>query len=270
MCSIQSEQLETLRKVPIASIDVGSTQPRRHFARDEIQRLASSIRTVGLIHPLVVQPLESGKYVLIAGERRLRAVHQIGWTHVPVLLRPYDGNVAAQVALIENIQRVELNPLEVARALHKLGQEHKMTQRQLAAALGKRRSTIANYLRLLALPTQIQDKLREGEIGLGHAKALLSVQSAQQQMRLLRRVLREKLSVRQTETFAREKQSSPHLEKNTSLFIKDLEAQLQKNLGTRVQIHDNNHRGQIRLHYHDLDELDDLLQRLGIQPDLEQ
>jgi len=268
MCATESEHLDTLRRVPIDAIDVGSMQPRRHFARDEIQRLATSIRSVGLIHPLVVQPLESGKYVLIAGERRLRAARQLGLSHVPVLLRPYRGDVAAQVALIENIQRVDLNPLEVARALQTLAKEHKMTQRQLAAALGKRRSTIANYLRLLSLPQEIQEKVRDGTIGLGHAKALLSVPDPKQRTQLLRRIIQKKLSVRQAEELAKKRQEPAQDEVNKNLFISDLEIKLQEKLGTRVQIQDKGHRGQISLHYHDLDELDHLLHKLGLTSDV--
>lgn len=258
------EHLPALRRISLDRIQIGTAQPRRCFARDEINRLAASIRSVGIIHPPVVQQDGENSYTLIAGERRVRAARQAGLTHISVLVRPSSKNFGLQAALIENIQRVDLNPLEVARAVKRLIDELGMTQRQLATALGKKRSTITNYLRLLNLPIEIQDKLSDGSLSLGHAKALLAVTDPSKKTRLLQRILREKLSVRQSEKLANAEDNKQTPVENSQLFLSDLENQLQEHLGTRVQIQGKDNHGKITLHYHNLDELDHLLSLLGL------
>ncbi len=256
---------EELRDIDISRIQISQAQPRRHFARDEIAQLAASIRAVGVIHPPVVKELPNGQgYELIAGERRVRAAKEAGLTVIRVLVRGGDALHDAQLALIENVQRVDLNPLEVARGLKRLVESFGLTQRELARRIGKRRSTIANYLRLLALPDTIQQSLQQGLITMGHAKAILSLPNPKEQEAMHREIVKSGATVRRTEELVRLR-SSQERDSDEKLHLKHLQGSIQQRLGGRVELKGQGSRGKLILHYDDLDDLDRILTALGVE-----
>lgn len=264
---------ETLLYIPIEQININPMQPRKHFNEDELAELAASIRSVGIIQPPIVQSIAgSDRYELIAGERRVRASKLAGLTILPVLLMPMNAKRSAEWALIENIQRADLNPIEIAEAIHKLMAEFKLNQEEAAKKIGKKRSTIANYLRLLSLRKDIQESLSTGLITMGHAKAILSLTSSEKQTLLFEAVLKKNLSVRETESHARkinlEQSTGTPTQQSRNFPMEDLREKLQQCLGTKVSIieHGNN-SGQIRIDYYNLDDLERLL-NLFLPPDL--
>jgi ParB family chromosome partitioning protein len=196
-----SAPLERLERVPLAAIEPNPSQPRRHFAAARIEALAQSIASQGVIQPLVVRPHPGapGRYQLIAGERRLRAVQRLGWQTVPAVVRAVPDEALLEAALVENLQREELTPIEEATAYRTLLEHVGYTQEALARRVGKDRSTIANMVRLLALPPLLQEDLEAGRLSTGHARALLSVPEADRQLLLREQVLQHALSVRETE-----------------------------------------------------------------------
>jgi ParB family chromosome partitioning protein len=258
------QSIEELKYVPIELIRTNQSQPRRHFARDEIASLAASIKAVGLIHPPIVQELSQGEgYELIAGERRVRAAKEAGLSAIKVLVRKGNPSLSAQLALIENVQRVDLNPLEIARSLQKLVEEFGLTQRELARCVAKKRSTIANYLRLLTLPKQIQLSLQTGKISMGHAKAILSIECPKQQEVLHQEIIRRHLNVRQTESAAKGVIQA----KDETVHLKALENKIQYDLGVKTELRGKGAKGQLIFHYEDLDELDKILAHLKVSAD---
>lgn len=257
---------ERICEVESAAIRVSPFQPRRHFSEESLEELAQSIRAVGLIHPPVVREITSGGkllyYELIAGERRWRASQKAGLSRLKVLVRPADDEEAARATLIENVQRVDLNPMETAQALRRLIDVFRMTQEEVAEHVGKKRSTVANYLRLLSLPEQIQTALRSGEITLGHAKAILSLDHPEKQVQLHQEVIAHSLSVRDTE-----KQSAKQAKKTKpaakDVHVEAVEARLRESLGMKVELaHQGKRGGKLTIHYHTLDDLDRLLDSL--------
>ena len=167
--------MEELKEVAVELIDVNPHQPRRHFVMAELEGLAASIREMGLIHPPLVRPIQNNRYELVSGERRFRAAQMAGMECIPVIVRASSESVSAQQALVENIQRVDLNPLEIALALRDLIDEFGYSQEELSHKIGKNRSTVSNYLRLLGLPKQIQESVGNASVSMGHAKAIMVV-----------------------------------------------------------------------------------------------
>lgn len=190
-------------EIPISAIRPNSRQPRRHFPEEGIRELAASIREVGILQPLVIRSTDSG-FELIAGERRLRAAREAGLESVPVLIRPAGENESMELALVENVQREDLNPLETAAAYQALIDGFGLSKEQLAARLGKSRAAVTNTLRLTGLPGQVQQMVLQGKLTEGHARALLALETEDQMVRLAHKVHREKLSVRKTEELVRE------------------------------------------------------------------
>lgn len=260
-------KIDNLIEVPLEKIAVSPYQPRRHFAQAELEELAQSIKAVGLIHPPVVRPLNrEGDYELVSGERRLRAAELAGMRQIPVLVRESSSMDAAQAALIENIQRVDLNPIEIAKALKSLIQQFGWTQEELARRVGKKRPTVANYLRLLTLPKAIQESLVKNEITMGHAKAILSVEGFDKQSLLHALVKRDELTVRQAEEASLrigERIKKP-LPLKRDYFLEELTTRLQQKFGTRVTFVGSGKQGKICIDYYSLDDLDRLLLLLGI------
>lgn len=261
---------EELRNVPLDHIDISPFQPRRQFAEAELKELAESIKAVGLIHPPIVRLLENSlHYELVAGERRLRAAKLAGLLEIPVLVRSSSHILSAQAALIENIQRVDLNPIEISKALSSLMEEFKFSQEKLAASVGKKRSTIANYLRLLSLPNLIQDSLSKNLITMGHAKAILAVEGAEKQVYLHELILRESLSVREAEKAVqklKQKIKKKKLSYETrDFYLEQLAEKLQYKLGTKVFIRARGRQGRISIDYFNLDDLERLLEALGVR-----
>lgn len=255
---------DELKHLPLSLIIVNPYQPRREFKTEELEELAQSIRTVGLLHPPLVRPLPaSSQYELISGERRFRAAQLASLTTIPVYIRQTSSQISAQAALIENIQRVDLNPLEIAQALKRLTLEFGLNQDELSQRIGKKRSTVANYLRLLTLPPFIQDSLRQEKITMGHAKALLAVEQEKQQSLLYEQIIKERLTVRQAEQAAarvgKKKGKEEGLPCSQDPHLEDLSRQMRERLGTKVSIHPKGEReGEICINYYSWEELDRL------------
>ncbi len=244
-----------LAQIPIEQIQPNPYQPRRTFNEASIDELARSVREHGIVQPLVV--MRAGdKYKLIAGERRLRAAQKAGLSTVPVVVKDsLKSGDALQIALVENIQREDLNPMEEANAYHQLHDEFGMTQEEIARRVGKERSTVANFLRLLKLPASVKELLAGGQLSMGHARALLAVESAKKQEALAERVVKNDLNVRQTEMLASEEPKRRKKEKAKDVFTRDAEDKLQRALRTRVEIDRKRHGGVIHIQFGSEDEL---------------
>ncbi len=246
-----------LAEIPISQIQPNPYQPRKTFNEASIEELARSVREHGIVQPLVVTRV-GDKYKLIAGERRFRAAQKAGLTTVPALIKEMmqEGD-ALQIALIENIQREDLNPIEEALAYHQLHDDFQLTQEEISKRVGKERSTVANFLRLLKLPDPVKKLLASGQLSMGHARALLAIESPKKQEQLADRVVRRNLNVRQTEMLASE--SSPKTpekkEKEKDVFTRDAEDKLQRTLRTRVEIDRRRRGGVIHIRFGSEDEL---------------
>lgn len=249
---------------PIERIQPNKSQPRRYFDEDQLAELVASVREQGVIQPLVVRPGRGESFMLVAGERRWRAAQKAGVREVPVVIRDVSEAEAFELALVENIHRADLNPIEEAEAYQRLLEEHGHTQEQLAARLGKDRSTIANALRLLKLPAATQRAVRAGSLSPGHARALLPLQRAAPIDKAMRQVVSRGLSVRQTEALVRKlSQPEPPRPRAPSPNERDLQERISRSLKTRVRlVTGTKGRGRIEISYSSLDELDRLLEVL--------
>lgn len=256
-----------IRKVSIDKLKSGRYQPRQNMDTRSLEELAESIRNIGIINPIVVQPIPGDdQYEIIAGERRWRAAQLAEFNEVPVSVRELPNEDMLAVSLIENIQRQDLNPVDEARGLKRLVEEFKMTQQQIADSIGKSRASISNQMRLLHLAEPALDRLSSGEIDVGHAKVLLSLPHAEDQAKASKIIVDDGLSVRQTEVLVKQWQSSPS-KKKTSNSVQDkdivnLEVELSDKIGAPVSINDNGGKGYIRIRYHSLDELDGILRHI--------
>ncbi|MDR6676845.1 ParB/RepB/Spo0J family partition protein [Pseudomonas oryzihabitans] len=251
-----------LQSLPVDIIQRGKYQPRRHMDPVALEELANSIRVQGLMQPIVVRAIGEGRYEIIAGERRWRASQQAGLERIPALVRDVPDQVAIALALIENIQRQNLNPLEEAMALQRLQDEFELTQAQVAEAVGKSRSGVTNLLRLLALAEEAKELLAKGELEMGHARALLGLPKARQ-AEGARHVVARGLTVRQTEALVRQWLSGAESSEKVPVVDPDisrLEQRLAERLGANVQIrHGEKGKGQLVIRYTSLDELQGVL-----------
>lgn len=251
--------VEAERTALIAAIVPNPYQPREIFDETAIEELAASIREKGLLQPLLVRPAANG-YQLIAGERRFRAAQRAGLDRVPITIREADDVEALELALIENLQRENLNPVEEARAYKRLGDEFQLSQEDIATRVGKTRSAVTNSMRLLQLPPEVLAQLESGELSAGHGRSLLGLDSVIAQAALAREAATRKLSVRDTEKLVRERQQTPP----DDIERRAVESDLARALATRVHLrHRSNGSGRIIIEYFSLDELDGLLGRLG-------
>ncbi|HET6370859.1 MAG TPA: ParB/RepB/Spo0J family partition protein [Nitrospiria bacterium] len=235
-------------------------QPRKVFRREELSELSISLKAKGAIQPIVVRKVDSDKYELIAGERRWRAAQMAGLSTLPAWVREVPEEELLDWALIENLHREDLNPVEMAQAYRRLMTERGLTQEQVAERVGQERSTVANFLRLLTLPMEILEDLAEGRLSMGHAKAILSVGGPEAQLILWRRITSEKLSVRQAEGASRPSARTESPAKKPP-EVTDLEEKLSRSLGTRVRIQPRGKGGKITVEYYSLEELDRLIDR---------
>ncbi len=256
--------------VPVEAIIPNPHQPRRAFDEAALDRLAGSIKSSGVIQPILVRAVDgkAGSYELIAGERRWRAAKIAGLAEIPAIVRDVDSYSQAQLALVENIQREDLNPIERASAYKELITKLGLTQAELAGRLGEDRSAIANYLRLLELPEPVQVLIREEKISLGHAKVLAGVSDVLEQTRLATLTAEQGLSVRNLERMIQTKSAPPApAPAGKSAHLADLEKSLARQLGMRVQIKAGAKKGKGRLiiHYADLDQFDQLLAKMGLK-----
>lgn len=249
----------------VEQIRPGRFQPRSSIPDGSLEELKASIKRTGVIEPVVVRPLAHGSYELVAGERRLRASQALGIKEVPTIIRPLSDQEALEFSLIENVQRENLNPIDEAKGYERLVQEFRYTQERIAEAIGKDRTTIANMLRLLTLPGEIQRALRDGAITMGHAKALLAVEGAAAQLELLRRMLAEQLSVRAAEALTATHPSTRRARRSPGAVdpqLKSVEDELRRLLGTKVSVRAGRKRGRIVIEYYSTEDFTRLLQLL--------
>jgi ParB family chromosome partitioning protein len=255
-------------QIPLAEISANPHQPRKAFSDDSLQQLATSLRSTGMIQPVIVRKVERG-YQLIAGERRLRAAKLAGLDAVPAIVRDVDGLTQAQMGLIENTQREDLNAIDRAMAYQALLQQLGLTQAELAQRIGDDRSTIANHLRLLELPNSVREAVAAGGVSLGHAKVLAGLSDPAIQEKLAAKVAAEGLSVRALERLITEggepKTSTP--KPAGSPHFQQMETSISRQLGMKVQVKAANGKpkGKMVIHYASLDQFDDLLAKLGVK-----
>lgn len=257
------------REIPLEEIDRNPFQTRSRMDESELAELAASITANGVVQPILVRPLASGRYQLIAGERRWRASQLAGKKTIPAILRQVSDEQALEITIVENLQRADLNAMEQARAFERLSREFHMTQEQMATRTGKDRVSVSNYMRLLSLPESIQKLVESGQLSFGHAKALLGLKLDPSLEKTAQRVANLSLSVRQTETlvqgilFPEKNKKEPKPEPPVDPNIKEVEEQLQRALGLKVRIEDKNGRGRVIIEYADLSDFDGLLEQLA-------
>jgi ParB family transcriptional regulator, chromosome partitioning protein len=249
-------------------IDRNPFQTRSQFDEAALQELATSIAATGVVQPILVRPIAGGRYQLIAGERRLMASRKAGKATIPAVVRPASDEQAMEMTIIENLQRADLNPMEQARAFDRLGREFQMTQEQMARRTGKDRASVANFLRLLRLPTEIQGKVEAGELSFGHARTLLALESPDSILKAAQKVLALSMSVRQTESFVqnmlnpekaeRQEKSKDPIDPN----VREARDQMQRALGLKVAIEDKGGKGKVIIEYTNLEAFDSLMERI--------
>ena len=257
------------REIPLDQIDRNPFQTRSQLNEEQLAELATSIRANGVIQPVLVRPLASGRFQLIAGERRWRASQLAGKTTIPAILRQVSDEQAMEITIVENLQRSDLNPMEQARAFERLSREFHMTQEQMAQRTGKDRATVSNFLRLLRLPSGVQARVESGELSFGHARALLPFDNAEEIEKAAQRIGALSLSVRQTESYvqgllnpektARKAKPEPPVDPN----VRDAQERLQRALGLKVTIEDRSGHGKVIIEYARLEDFDTLLEQLA-------
>ncbi len=247
----------SILEIEISTIEINPFQPRTNFNEDSLQELASSIKELGVIQPITVRKLDFNKYQLISGERRLRASALIGITTIPAYIRIANDNESLIMALVENIQRHDLDPIEIALSYQRLIDEIQLTQEQMSERVGKKRSTIANYLRLLKLDPIIQTGIRDGFISMGHGRAIISIENQEEQAAIYQKIVSQNLSVRETETLVKNYQEDlkPKTEvktKTTSFDIENTQKEAFTNyFGTNVDVKlSGNGKGKITIPFH--------------------
>ncbi len=258
---------DSVVNINLNNIEPNKDQPRKQFDKEKLEALADSIRDNGVIQPIIV--VKNGdRYKIVAGERRWRAAKSAGLTTIPAVIRNYSDSEVAQIALIENLQREDLNPIEEAVGYKTLIDKFKMTQEDVSSKIGKSRSAIANSIRLLSLDEPIQSKLITGEITSGHARALLSIEDKETRLILLDSILEKGLNVRQTETLAKQLQKAVPVKKKKIIDeqvmaeIEAAENRLSSHFGTKVKLIHNEKRGKIEIEYYGNDDLERILQLL--------
>ena len=253
------------RELPIYKVEPNPDQPRRDFDEEELQALADSISVHGVIQPLTVRELPSGYYQIIAGERRWRAARQAGLSEVPVVVIEADDKKAMELALIENLQRQDLNPVEEALGYQSLIDEYGLTQEETAASVGKSRPAVANALRLLSLCDEVLELLKTGAITAGHARAILTLKSEKKQLEAAKKIMALSLSVRQAETLCKNMGKEPTPEKEVTFevnYVAECEKSLSKHLGRGVKIINGKRKGKFELEFYGEEDLQNLLDAL--------
>ncbi len=253
-------------QLPVESVQRNAAQPRKSFDEKKLEELAASIREHGVIEPILVRRQGDG-YRIVAGERRWRAAQRAGLQAIPAIVRESNEREAFEVALVENLQRADLNAMEEAEAFDALTREHGLTQEQVAVRVGKERSTVANALRLLKLPSDVRDQVRGGALEMGHARALLPLEKAEAIRKAAQQVMRDGLSVRATEALVRRLLAPPSPRKATpadSANVRALVTRLERRLGTRCRVVQRTAQaGRIEVDYQSLAELDGILEKMG-------
>ncbi len=262
---LAAQEKATLR---LSQIEPDKNQPRKVFEKEALEQLAASIREHGLIQPIIVAPHGEGRYRIIAGERRWRACRLAELEEIPVLIREYSPQEISEISLIENLQREDLNPIEEAMGYRNLMETYGLTQEQIAQKVSKSRPTIANAMRLLALPEQILDFLKTGELSAGHARALLSLEDQDTQLALANKIIIESLNVRQAEELVKKSKKAPAEKPKADpavvQAIQELEKKASASVGNKVTIrHHANNKGKVEIQYYSVEELEKIIEILG-------
>jgi len=268
------QEVTGVLRIPVESVEPNPKQPRRDFDETALQELSASIKMHDIIQPITVSKLASGKYRLISGERRWRASKLAGLKDIPAYVRQANDQELLELALLENLQREDLNAMEVALSYKRMMEELTYTQEQVAERMGKDRSTVTNYIRLLKLPPDIQVAVRSGEISMGHARALINVDTIDKQLYIFEEIKSKGLSVRQTENLVRNFYKEGEAAKKTSEApslpptFKKIEDKLSSHFATRIKMrHAKNGSGQITFDYYSLEELNKLLELMNVTID---
>ena len=257
------------RELPLDQIDRNPFQTRTHVNEDQLAELAASITANGVVQPILVRPQPNGRFQLIAGERRWLASKQAGKATIPAILRQVSDEQAMEITIVENLQRADLNPMEQARAFERLSREFHMTQEQMAVRTGKDRATVANFLRLLRLPSTVQTRVESGELSFGHARTLLAFEHAEEIEKAAQRIVALSLSVRQTENYVQgllhpeRNKKDPKPEPPIDPNVREVQDRLQRALGLKVHIEDHRGRGKVIIEYARLEDFDTLLEQLA-------
>ena len=255
---------EALHQIPLDHLDRNPYQTRTvSLDPAALNELAASIQAVGVLQPIVVRPVAGGRYQVIAGERRCEAARMLHHQTIPAVVRPVSNEQAMEMTIVENLQRLDLTPMEEARGYERLSREFGLTQEQMALRTGKERSSVANFLRLLKLPPSVQAMLDQGELSFGHAKVLMALESPEAIEKLAQRVVAFSLSVRQTEQAVTNLVHPPEKAEKVRIVdpnVKEAEQELQRALGVRVAITDRNGKGKILIEYSSLEDFDRILE----------
>jgi ParB family chromosome partitioning protein len=257
------------REIPVEEIDRNPFQTRTHVDEVELAELAASITANGVVQPILVRPLASGRFQLIAGERRWRASQLAGKKTIPAILRQVSDEQALEITIVENLQRADLNPMEQARAFERLSREFHMTQEQIATRTGKDRVSVSNFMRLLSMPEGVQKLVESGGLSFGHAKVLLGLKLHPEFEKTAQQVANLSLSVRQTESlvqgilFPEKNKKEPKPDTPVDPNVKEVAERLQRALGLKVHIEDKNGRGRVIIEYADIADFDGLLEQLA-------
>jgi ParB family transcriptional regulator, chromosome partitioning protein len=259
------------REIPLEMIDRNPFQTRGQIDQEQLAELAASITANGVVQPVLVRPLAGGRFQLIAGERRWRASELAGKKTIPAILRQVSDEQAMEITIVENLQRADLNPMEQARAFERLGREFHMTQEQMAQRTGKDRATVANFLRLLKLPSSVQARVESGVLSFGHARALLAFEHAEEMEKAAQRAVSLSLSVRQIESYVQgllhpegKAKKAAREEAPVDPNVRDAQERLQRALGMKVTIEDKNGRGRVIIEYSKLEDFDTLMEQMGV------
>jgi ParB family chromosome partitioning protein len=267
------ESVTSVNRIPVDDIEANPKQPRRDFDEQSLHELASSVKRHDIIQPITVSKLTTGKFRLISGERRLRAAKMAGLKDIPAYVRQANDQQLLELALLENLQREDLNAMEISLSYKRMMDELELTQEQVAENMGKDRSTVTNYIRLLKLPPDIQVAVRNGELSMGHARALVNVDTVDKQLYIFKEIKDKGLSVRQTESLVRNLYKQAIGVKKTAKSsmpqgFQKIEDNLASHFGTRVKLKSSrNGSGQITIEYYSLDELNSILRKIDIRVD---
>ncbi len=255
-------------EIAVDRIERNPFQTRSQFDETALEELATSIAATGVVQPILVRPIAGGRYQLIAGERRLLASRKAGKLTIPSVVRQASDGQAMEMTIIENLQRADLNPMEQARAFDRLGREFQMTQEQMAKRTGKDRASVANFLRLLRLPNEIQGKVEAGELSFGHARTLLALESPESMLKASQKILALSMSVRQTESFVQGLLNPEKAEKSAKAKelldpnVREARDLMQRALGLKVAIEDKGGKGKVIIEYTNLEAFDSLMERI--------
>ena len=258
----------TPREIPLDAIDRNPYQTRTRFDEAALTELAASIAATGVVQPILVRPLPAGRFQLIVGERRLLASKKAGKQTIPAILRQVSDEQAMEITIVENLQRTDLNPMEQARAYERLGREFRLTQEQMAQRTGKDRASVANFLRLLRLPSDVQVKVESGELTFGHARALLSLEDPETILKAAKKVAALSMSVRQTESYVQgivspeKRKANEKVKEPLDPNVREARDLLQRALGLKVTIEDHKGKGRVIIEYSSLSDFDELLEAI--------